>query len=98
MAMNLVVITGRVTKDLDVKNGASGTAYCRFTLAVNRAFEKDKADFISCTAFGKTAELLGQYVSKGSHIGVTGRLQQDTYEKDGQQVSKTGVTVDKIEF
>ena len=84
MAMNLVVLTGRLTKDCELKYSASGTSYCRFTLAVNRAFEKDKSDFISCTAFGKTAELCGEYLRKGSLTGVQGRIQQDTYEKDGK--------------
>ena len=58
----------------------------------------DPADFIFCSAFGKTAELIAEYVKKGNNLGVQGRLQQDTYEKDGEKISKTGVTVDKIEF
>ena len=98
MAMNLVILTGRLTKEPELKYSASGTAYCRFTLAVNRMKKEDGADFISCTAFGKTAELIGEYVKKGHQLGIQGRLQQDTYEKDGEKISKTGVTVDKIEF
>ena len=98
MAFNLVILTGRLTKDPELKYGASGTAYCKFTLAVNRMKKDDPADFIFCSAFGKTAELIAEYVKKGHQLGVQGRLQQDTYEKDGQKVSKTGVTVDKIEF
>ena len=98
MAFNLVILTGRLTKDPELKYGASGTAYCKFTLAVNRMKKDDPADFIFCSAFGKTAELVAEYVKKGHQLGVQGRLQQDTYEKDGQKVSKTGVTVDKIEF
>ena len=98
MAFNLVILTGRLTKDPELKYGASGTAYCKFTLAVNRMKKDDPADFIFCSAFGKTAELIAEYVKKGHHLGVQGRLQQDTYEKDGEKISKTGVTVDKIEF
>ena len=98
MAFNLVILTGRLTKDPELKYGASGTAYCRFTLAVNRMKKDDPADFIFCSAFGKTAELIAEYVKKGHQLGVQGRLQQDTYEKDGEKVRKTGVTVDKIEF
>ena len=98
MAFNLVILTGRLTKDPELKHGSSGTAYCKFTLAVNRMKKDDPADFIFCSAFGKTAELIAEYVKKGHQLGVQGRLQQDTYEKDGQKVSKTGVTVDKIEF
>ena len=98
MAFNLVILTGRLTKDPELKHGASGTAYCKFTLAVNRMKKDDPADFIFCSAFGKTAELIAEYVKKGNNLGVQGRLQQDTYEKDGEKISKTGVTVDKIEF
>ena len=98
MAMNLVILTGRLIKDCELKYGASGSAYARFTIAVNRMKKEDGADFISCTAFGKTAELIAEYTRKGNLIGVQGRLQQDIYEKDGQKQSKTGVTVDKVEF
>ena len=98
MAFNLVILTGRLTKEPELKHGASGTAYCKFTLAVNRMKKDDPADFIFCSAFGKTAELIAEYVKKGHQLGVQGRLQQDTYEKDGENISKTGVTVDKIEF
>ena len=98
MAFNLVILTGRLTKEPELKYGSSGTAYCKFTLAVNRMKKDDPADFIFCSAFGKTAELIAEYVKKGHQLGVQGRLQQDTYEKDGEKISKTGVTVDKIEF
>ena len=98
MAFNLVILTGRLTNDPELKYGASGTAYCKFTLAVNRMKKDDPADFIFCSAFGKTAELIAEYVKKGHQLGVQGRIQQDTYGKDGQKISKTGVTVDKIEF
>ena len=73
MSINLVVLTGRLTKDPELKYSAGGTAYCRFTIAVNRAFDKEKSDFISCTAFGKTAELIAEYVKKGYQLGVQGR-------------------------
>ena len=96
--MNSVILTGRLVREPELKYGASGTAYCRFTIAVNRAFDKEKSDFISCTAFGKTAELVGEYLRKGSLTGVQGRLEQSEYEKDSKKEYKTGVTVDKIEF
>ena len=98
MAFNLVILTGRLTKEPELKYGASGSAYCKFTLAVNRMKKDDPADFIFCSAFGKTAELIAEYVKKGNQLGVQGRIQQEIYEKDGEKISKTGVTVDKIEF
>lgn len=96
--MNQVVLTGNLTRDPELKYSASGGAYTRFTIAVSREYKKDETDFISCTAFNKTAELIGEYTAKGSKLGVVGRLQQDTYEKDGKKQSKTGVIVDRVEF
>ena len=98
MAFNLVILTGRLAREPELKYGASGSAYCKFTLAVNRMKKDDPADFIFCSAFGKTAELIAEYVKKGHQLGVQGRIQQEIYEKDGEKISKTGVTVDKIEF
>ena len=98
MAMNLVVLTGRLTKDPELKYGASGTAYCKFTLAVGRAFQKDQTDFINCVSFGKTAELVGEYLRKGKLAGVQGRIQTDVYEANGEKRYTTSVNVEKIEF
>ena len=80
MSMNLVVLTGRLVRDPELKYGQSGMAYCKFTLAVNRMRKDDPADFISCAAFGKTAELIGEYLGKGNNTGVQGRIQTRTYE------------------
>lgn len=98
MAMNLVVLTGRLTKDPELKYGASGTAYCKFSLAVGRAFQKDQTDFINCVSFGKTAELVGEYLRKGKLAGVQGRIQTDVYEANGEKRYSTSVHVEKIEF
>jgi single-strand DNA-binding protein len=96
--MNLVVLTGRLTRDPELKYGQSGIAFCRFTLAVNRMKKDDPADFIGCTAFGKTAELIGEYLRKGSNTGVQGRIQTRTYEVNGEKRYGTDVIVDRIEF
>ena len=96
--MNAVQLMGRLTKDPELKYGASGNAYCKFTLAVNRAFKKDEVDFINCTCFGKTAEAMGEYSRKGDQIGVCGSLQVDVYEKDGEKRYSTSVTVQSFTF
>ncbi len=96
--MNLVVLTGRLVRDPELKYGQSGMAFCRFTLAVNRMKKDDPADFISCTAFGKTAELIGEYLRKGNNTGVQGRIQTRTYEVNGEKRYGTDVIVDRIEF
>ena len=95
--MNNVSLVGRITKDIEVKE-YSGTAVAKFTLAVNRGGKDAGADFISCTAFNKTADLMEQYLSKGSQIGVQGRIQTGSYEKDGVTHYTTDVLVDRVEF
>ena len=96
--MNSTQLLGRLTKDPELKYGASGNAYCKFTLAVNRAFKKDEVDFINCTAFGKAAETIAEYVRKGDQFAVTGRIQVDVYEKDGEKRYSTGIMVDGFTF
>ncbi len=96
--MNLVVLTGRLTRDPELKYGQSGKAYCRFSLAVDRPFQKGETDFINCVAFGKTAELIGEYLRKGRKTGVQGRLQMNRYEVEGEKRTTYDVVVDNIEF
>ena len=101
--INSVNLTGRLTRDPELRVSQSGIAIGNFTLAVNRTFTdrngERQADFINCVAFKKTAELLKQYVSKGSQIGVTGRLQSRSYEnKEGQRVYVTEVVVENLVF
>ena len=95
--MNNVSLVGRITKDIEV-NEYKDTAVARFTLAVNRGGKDTEADFISCTAFNKTADLMAQYLGKGSQIGVTGRIQTGSYEKDGVRHYTTDIIVDRVEF
>lgn len=97
--MNSVQLMGRITKDLDLKTSQSGTSFMSFTVAVNRKFSKEKeTDFISCKAFGKTAENIAKFFSKGSLIAVEGRIQTGSYEKDGNRVYTTDVIVDGFHF
>lgn len=96
--MNLVILTGRLTRDPELKYGQSGKAYSRFSLAVNRAGKKDEADFINCVAFGKTAEVVGEHLRKGKRIGVQGRIQMNRYEVNGEKRNTYDIMVDSIEF
>ena len=96
--MNSVQLLGRLTKDPELKYEASGNAYCKFTLAINRAFKKDETDFINCTAFGKAAETIAEYVRKGDQFAVTGRIQVDVYESNGEKRYSTSVMVDGFTF
>lgn len=95
--MNRVVLTGRMTKDPDVRQ-SNETQVARFSLAVDRRGKRDETDFISCVAFNKTAELIGKYTHKGSKVGVEGRIQTGSYEKNGVKVYTTDVVLDSVEF
>lgn len=100
--MNTTVLIGRLTKDPSVKQTESGTNIASFTLAVDRPYtkgEEKQADFIPVKCFGKSAEFVGKYLTKGKMVGVTGRIQTGSYEKqDGSKVYTTDVIADRVEF
>ena len=99
MSMNLVILRGRLTRDPEAKTTQSGKNVCRFTLAVDGRRREDKADFIPCIAWGKTADVITQYCSKGRQIEVTGRLQVRQYEdQQGQKRTATEVVVASMDF
>ena len=102
--MNSVQLLGRLARDPEVRYtaGDNPTAVARFTVACNRKYKKDaeqEADFISCLAFGKTAEFIERYFSKGSSIALNGRIQTGSYtNKDGNKVYTTDVVIEGQEF
>lgn len=102
--MNKTLLIGRTTKDPDIRYTQSEQpmTIARFNLAVDRRFKKDgeqSADFISCVAFGKTAEFIEKYVFKGTKIAVEGRIQTGSYtNNDGNKVYTTDVVVEQVEF
>lgn len=96
------MLTGRVTKDIELKVTPTGKSVCSFSLAVNRKFVQDgerQADFINCQLWGKTAETLEKYGKKGMLIGVEGRLQTRNYtNQQGQTVYVTEVVAESFTF
>lgn len=99
--MNKAMIIGRLTKDPDVKytTGAEPLAIARFTVAVDRPGRDKGADFISTTAFGKTAEFSEKYLQKGTKVAVVGHIQTGKYDdRDGRTVYTTDVVAEQIEF
>ncbi|WP_143314543.1 single-stranded DNA-binding protein [Clostridium sp. HBUAS56017] len=98
--MNKVIILGRLTADPNLKfTAGTGTAVSRFTVAVNRPFKKEETDFINCVSFGKTAETISQYLTKGRQIAVIGNIRTGSYEaQDGSKRYTTDVAVDSFEF
>ena len=104
--MNKVILMGRPTRDPDIRYSQGGMAVARYTLAVDRRFSRSNengndqtADFISCVAFGRSAEFAEKYLHQGIKIAVTGRIQTGSYtNRDGQKVYTTEVIVDDQEF
>ena len=95
--MNKVILMGRLTREPEVRL-AGETQVAKYSLAVDRRFKKDEADFISCVAFGKGAEFAEKWLHKGTKVVVTGRIQTGSYEKDGRKVYTTDVIVEDQEF
>ncbi|MGV1117740.1 single-stranded DNA-binding protein, partial [Clostridium perfringens] len=78
--MNKVVLVGRLVKDPELRFAAgSGTAVARFTLAVNRQFKRDETDFISCISYGKTAENIAKFLTKGRLLAISGSIRTGNY-------------------
>lgn len=101
--INRTVLTGRLTRDPELKSTSSGISVTQFTLAVNRQYTNQdgnrSADFISCVAWRKTAENINKFFKKGSLIGIDGRLQSRSYDdKNGYKVYVTEVVVDNFSF
>lgn len=97
--MNIVILKGRLTKDVSLLFGQSGTPYTSFTVAVNRySKDKDLTDFILCTAFNKTAEFVAEYFRKGQEILIKGNVKVDSYEKDGNKITRQYIIVENVEF
>ncbi|MBQ8969774.1 MAG: single-stranded DNA-binding protein [Lachnospiraceae bacterium] len=103
--MNKVILMGRLTRDPEVRysSGDNQMAIARYTLAVDRRFQRNNsdqtADFIPCVAFGKAGEFAEKYFRKGIKIAVTGRIQTGSYtNKEGQKVYTTEVIVEEQEF
>lgn len=109
--MNSVSLMGRLTRDPELRYTANTQmANARFVVAVNRKLSKEKrqeaesngyptADFISCMAWGKTAENIANYLKKGNRIAITGHIQTGSYEnQQGQRIYTTDVVVDSFDF
>ena len=100
--MNKVVMIGRNTKDVELKQTTAGTSVAEFSIAVKRTFKTNgeyESDFFNCIAFGKVAETISRYVKKGDMIGIEGRLQTRNYtNKEGRKVYVTEIVVENVEF
>lgn len=101
--MNNVSLIGRLTADPELRYTSTNKSYVRITIAVNRNFKNEngerEVDFINCVAWNKTAEILCKYVKKGNRIGISGRIQAGSYQKeDGSRGYLMDVIVENMEF
>lgn len=100
--INRAVLVGRITRDIDLKKTPNGASVIQFTLACNRKVKQQgqpDADFINCVAWNKVADIMAQYLHKGSLIGVEGRIQTRSYDdRDGKRIYITEVHTDSVQF
>ena len=100
--MNKVILMGRLTKDVEIRQTPNNLSVARFTIAVNRRFVKDggqQADFINCIAWRQTGEFIARYFQKGSMIAVVGSIQTRSWDgNDGKKQYATEVIVDEVYF
>lgn len=100
--MNRVVLVGRMTRDPELRRTGNGAAVTTFTLALNRNFQSNdgqQADYINCVVWNKVAENVERFCSKGSLVGVDGRLRSRSYDNaQGQKVYVVEVVCDSVQF
>ena len=99
---NKVFMIGRLTRDPETRVTMSGITITRFTVAVDRFKKKDAqentADFIRVVCWRRLAEICGEFLSKGKLVAVEGRLQVESYEKDGEQKESAEVVADNVQM
>lgn len=97
--LNQCNFIGRLGADPETRYAASGDPVCSFRIAVGwKTKEKEGAEWVSITAFGKLAEICGQYLTKGSQVFVSGRMKTDEYEKDGIKRYSTKIVADRMQM
>ena len=105
MAINIVAISGNLTKDPELRQTASGTAVISLSVAVNERRKNnqtgewdDYPNYIDCTMFGTRAAKIADMLGKGCKVAIQGKMRQERWQKDGKNYSKIAVIVDEIEF
>lgn len=102
-SINRVVIVGNLTRDPELRHTPSGTALCKLGIAVNDRIKQgdewvEKANFFDVTVWGAQAESCSRYLSKGRQVAIDGRLDHQTWEKDGQKRSRVEIIAQSVQF
>lgn len=104
MNINKVIIVGRMVRDPELRKTPSGMSVASFSVATSRTYKNkdgaktEETEFHNVVAWGKTAEIIHQYVKKGQLIGIEGRLQTQTWEKDGEKKYKTQIQAEVMQM
>lgn len=105
MTINKAIITGNLTRDAELRSTGGGLSVANFAVAVNERVKnnstgewEDRANYIDCTMFGRRAEALAQYMTKGTKVTIEGKLRWSQWEKNGEKRSKVEVVVDEVEL
>lgn len=101
--LNNVNLIGRLTRDAELRYSSGGMGICKFSIAVNRSVKKndkwqDEASFFDCTVFGKTAENISQFLTKGQQVCISGELVQNRWEHEGKQMSRVEINVNHVQL
>lgn len=101
--INVVVLVGRLTRDCELKSTPGGTSVCRFSVAVNRRKKTqdswaDEVNYFDVVLWGKTADTLKSYLTKGRQVSIQGELRQSRWEQDGQSRSKVEVVANNVQL
>lgn len=98
--INRVILTGRLTRDIELRQTSDGLVFTYFTLAVSKRTSRDvnNTDFVPCVAWGQTANLMKKTLHKGSLIGVEGRIEVYTTQNNGQYETRVNVNVSQMSF
>ena len=96
--MNKIILKGRLTSNPELRRTPSDVSVCSFTVAVNRRFDRDKADFVNCEAWRQTGEFVNKYFAKGQEILIVGELHIDKSERDGETRFFTKVVAEEVDF
>ena len=99
--MNKIIVMGRLTKDPEITSTQNGTTIARYTVAVDRRFKKEGAqntDFFNCVSFGKQADFIAKYLKKGVKVVISGEMNLNVVEKNGEKVTYPQIAPESVEF
>lgn len=99
---NIVILVGRISRNIELRTTQNGLSVCNITLAITRKYKNSNneygTDFITCVCYRQVAEMISKWCQKGDLIGIKGTIQSKTYEKDGKKVYTTEIIVEDITF